>query len=130
VVRCDNQWLSCRRILDPLQYAKQRKVIAAELLATGHHAVVCGVSSCVYRDRLVRNGGCAIPGTRIHDTHEPRKRPQPQSCEREKSAMAMQYPRHAFFDVTRSIHYRQAEVACRRLRTPQIRLWFTCPSAA
>jgi len=97
VMCCDNQWLSCGRVLDPLQHTKQGKVVAAELLATRRHAVAGGVTCCVCGGRLVRSGRAAIPGTRIRNTHEHRKRPQPKSCGGKESAMAVQYPRHAFF---------------------------------
>jgi hypothetical protein len=101
VVCCDNQWLSCGGILDHLKHAKQGKITAAELLAAGRHAVACGVTCHVYGGRLVRNGRRAIPGTRIRDTHEHRKRPQPQNRGGEELAMPVQHPRHAILDAIR-----------------------------
>ena len=100
VVCCDYQWLSCGRVLDPLQHAKQGKIIAAELLAAGRNGVVFGVACCVHRDRLVQNSRAAIPGTSFCDPDEHCKYPQPQSRGGEELAMAVQYPRHNLFDAT------------------------------
>ena len=131
-MRCDYQWLSGGRVLDQLKHAEQGYVVATELLAARRYAIVHGVTACVHFDgRGVRNGRYAIPGTRIRESHEQRKRPQPKNGGGEELAMAAQYARHDFFGATGSLRYRPDGANRRRSDTTSpCAPRFICPFAA
>jgi hypothetical protein len=90
MVCCEYQRLPRRLILNQLEHAEYRNVIAAELVAARRDVLVCNVVDGVCRHgRMVRGRGCAIPTARIRYAHEKRKHPKPQNAGGEEFAMAM-----------------------------------------
>jgi hypothetical protein len=104
MVCCEYQRLPRRLVLNQLDHAEHRNVIAAKLVAGRREVLVCNVIDGVCRHvRMVRGRGYAIPAARIRDANEKRKQPKPQNAGSEEFAMAMKWTRHDFFDVDGSV---------------------------
>jgi hypothetical protein len=90
MVCCEYQRLSGRLVLDQLEHAGHRNVIAAKLVAARREVLVCKIIDGVCRHgRMVRGRGYAIPAARIRDADEKRKHPKPQNAGGDEFAMTM-----------------------------------------
>ena len=90
MVCCEYQRLPRRLVLNQLDHAEHRNVIAAELVAARRDVLVCNViDGACHHGRMVRGRGYAIPAARIRDAHKQRKYPQPQNAGGDEFAMTM-----------------------------------------